>query len=449
LFFPGFVCYLQFATSNSPEDQELVATRYQLYSSILSQSFGRFVTIAALVGPLSFSFGCGARVLHLKRLLENIGNSSEAIPKTETRGELISLPFSFDDAAVVQLSDVSVRVPHSEQKLVSGLCLKVPGNALFMGPSGCGKSSVLRVIAGLWPADGHIKAPAVGRAGLCFLTQRPYMCPLSLRQNVAYPSQDYLSDSELKRLLTMSGLSDLFDRMSNFDEALDWANILSLGEQQRVAFARCFHMMPSVAILDESTSALDPENEELLYQTMRSLKIHFISVGHRSQLKSYHDQLVEFDGLGNFTSSHLQAAPIAQPPTHDASQKPAVSDQESCNSSAKNEIVKTQPVPFGPLFRLCFWRQFSAKNTVTHFLIMLLFIFQTCSVLYTRDILFSPGIFNFRNTSSNDIIMFLFAVILVVGSSQAIINALIAYVSLRTRKNLNREMHTQYFTGNT
>jgi ABC-type branched-subunit amino acid transport system ATPase component len=51
---------------------------------------------------------------------------------------------------------------------------------------------------------------------------------------------------------------------SNF-QPQDWGVVLSLGEQQRVAFARCFYMEPTVVILDESTSALDPENEDLMY----------------------------------------------------------------------------------------------------------------------------------------------------------------------------------------
>ena len=208
-------------------------------------------------------------------------------------------------------------------------------------------------------------------------------------------------------------------------------------------------MMPCVAILDESTSALDPENEELLYQTLRSLKIHFISVGHRSQLKAYHDQLVVLDGKGGFAVSRLEAVLISLPATREVLQKTAASDHYSSRQTTESRTLLIPSIPLGPLFRLCFWRQFSAKNTMTHFLIMLLFVFLTCTVLYTKHIVFSRGIYYFENTTSNEIIMYFFVVGLVPAILQTIINALIAYVALRTRKNLCREMHTEYFTGNT
>ena len=88
-------------------------------------------------------------------------------------------------------------------------------------------------------------------------------------------------------------LHDIFARVGgDSTREVDWTNVLSLGEQQRVAFARLFLKKPAIAFLDEATSALDEENEELLYQRLRKLQIAYVSVGHRSTLKEFHDHLI-------------------------------------------------------------------------------------------------------------------------------------------------------------
>jgi energy-coupling factor transporter ATP-binding protein EcfA2 len=354
-----------------------------------------------------------------------------------------------DSEAIVQLVNVSVRVPRSDHELVRGLSLSIPGNVLFMGPSGCGKSSVLRAIAGLWPADGHINTPEVGPGGLCFLSQRPYMSPGSLRQNIAYPSEDRISDVDVHRLLTMAGLTDLVMRLTSFDEVLDWTNILSLGEQQRVAFARCFRMMPRVVILDESTSALDSENETLLYQTLRSLQICFVSVAHRLQLKQYHDQLVIFDGHGNFSLSKIEAVPFAQ--MQDISSTISHASEEAVNAAntPKVDNVESQPASMYHLFRLCFLQRESSKNLVLHLVILVLFsIGCFIDIVWSNVVMVSGFPWNL-NTSTNFILNYFLISMLAPATVQTVTNAFIAYSSVRTRKTLCRIMHDTYFSGNT
>jgi putative ATP-binding cassette transporter len=65
---------------------------------------------------------------------------------------------------------------------------------------------------------------------------------------------------------------------------------------------------PRYLVLDESTSALDIENERKLYEMLRELEISFISVGHRSTLLGYHSKLLELaqDGGWNLRTIHLQ-----------------------------------------------------------------------------------------------------------------------------------------------
>ena len=84
--------------------------------------------------------------------------------------------------------------------------------------------------------------------------------------------------------------------MGGFDADLDWADVLSLGEQQRLAFARLLLTQPRYAILDEATSALDLKNEQHLYEQLQATKTTFVSVGHRTSLLQYHQQVLELLG---------------------------------------------------------------------------------------------------------------------------------------------------------
>jgi len=176
--------------------------------------------------------------------------------------------------------------------------LKPGEDVLISGPSGSGKSTLFRALAGIWPYwKGRIDLPKGAR--LLFLPQKPYLPIGSLKRAACYPEDPLRhSDEDVRSVLSAVGLAALSDRL---DREENWAQVLSGGEQQRLAFARALLVRPDWLFLDEATASLPEEAQEALYRLLkeRLARTTVISTGHRASLADHHARQLQWrrDGL--------------------------------------------------------------------------------------------------------------------------------------------------------
>ena len=198
--------------------------------------------------------------------------------------------------------NIDLRLPNGSA-LVAPFSFKLePGvSVLITGASGSGKSTLFRALAGLWPwGRGTVHLPQDKR--VLFLPQKPYLIIGTLRAQLSYPdAADRYSDAELKRVLADCDLPQLAGRL---DDEQHWAQQLSGGEQQRIAFARALLQKPDWLFMDEGTASLDEASETRLYALLRSQlpNTTVVSIGHRPALMQFHSQRIELQREGGHSN---------------------------------------------------------------------------------------------------------------------------------------------------
>ncbi len=206
----------------------------------------------------------------------------------------------------IKIEAFNVSLPNGKL-LVRDLELNIESGAhlLITGPSGCGKSTLVRALAGIWPfCEGTAILPESSK--IMFLPQKPYLPLGTLGNALCYPHTNGYRPEDFQRVLELCGLAHLGQHLEK-DE--DWAHVLSLGEQQRLAFSRILLVKPDFIFLDEATASVDEKSEEALYDVLQNNLpcSAVISVGHRGTLVAWHSERLTFEGDANWVKSLLGA----------------------------------------------------------------------------------------------------------------------------------------------
>jgi putative ATP-binding cassette transporter len=272
----------------------VVAPRYFAGAIPLGVIFQTASAFGQVQGALSWFINAYTQFASWKATVNRLigfAASLENVREVKVEGERVE-----GAEADLELEGMQLALPQGKP-LLEGASLRLRKNedVLVTGPSGAGKSTLFRALAGIWPYwKGRIRLPKGAR--LLFLPQKPYLPIGTLKHAVSYPgdAKDF-PEAEVLDCLNAVGLPHLADQL---DRSENWAQVLSGGEQQRLAFARALLNKPDWLFLDEATASLPEDTQDSLYKTLKERlpETTVVSIGHRESLAAHHDRRLAWQG---------------------------------------------------------------------------------------------------------------------------------------------------------
>ena len=322
--------YATKAGTGASEEQRMQANANILGEIVLKSSLIR--SAQSYVGHLSRlgrstlqSSGSAIRIAELLDLADCVPQQIQDVT-----------PCNDENLNAVSMNGVDVVSP-TGLLLVSGLTFTVTkGESLLIyGASGVGKTAICRTLKGLWQGQGGVAT--CPRSATMFLGTRPYFPVGSLNAQLTYPdSTRSIPKDTLRQLLADCSLDHLLRGASTSIAVPFVASELSLSEQQQLAVARLLLKRPQFAVLDEATSAVDPNTEHKIFEQMLGRGITLITVSTRASLLRFHSRILKVKS-GREGASSTKGWSIASI-EHDVQNFPSPILQPSANSSPDFEV---------------------------------------------------------------------------------------------------------------
>ncbi|MBC7804359.1 MAG: ABC transporter ATP-binding protein/permease [Candidatus Parcubacteria bacterium] len=249
-------------------------------------------------GALSWFINAYASFANWKATVDRLTGFTEAVERVRADAAQQAGERSEGAAADLSLEGLELQLPQGKALLASStLALKKGESVLVTGPSGAGKSTLFRALAGIWPYwKGRISLPK--GATLLFLPQKPYLPIGTLKHAAAYPLEaGQVDDKEVREALAAVGLEKLAADLAREE---NWAQLLSGGEQQRLAIARALLNRPDWLFMDEPTAALPDGDQAALYRVLKERlpSTTMVSIGHREGLVEFHQRRLRWRDAG-------------------------------------------------------------------------------------------------------------------------------------------------------